>query len=377
MSMANREESDLVTHDTFPGPGALRSDEGRTNIRPVEQMVDAAIDRIEREYAAAKGVKPGESLAVAPQEGMGIARRKSGRLRWRGLDVSEEFRSYAERVARGEDLPPFTGKILAEPDAVFPWGPGQSAPASPRPALRQQLGLWGGALLLLGGVAWSIFGALHTLDNDPLRHGESPLGTAMLANRASTDSIDPSKALEGVSRTAAPRDEVVAGSDSLGTTAPSAALASSDKAEQARRALPLADKPAGALQAPKANAALAPVIKPNLAPAVVPNSASHGAVALSPPGVPANAVAHEQRSALEIPHLAIPSAAIPSAAVPSAAVPSAAVPSTAAAPAPSAGIGGNVNASNSPGALAQSDPKKEPTREASGMGALLVETPSF
>jgi hypothetical protein len=191
MSMANREESsDAASHDTFPGPGPLRSDEGRTSIRPVEQMVDAAIDRIEREYAATHGVNVGEALAVATPDNLSLTRRSSnGRLRWKGLDVSDDFRRYAERVARGEDLPPFAGKILAEPDAVFPWEPGQRA-ATPRQPLRHQFGVWGGAIALLGGVAWLIFGALHSLDNDPLHRGESPLGTAVFSNRPS-DTPDP------------------------------------------------------------------------------------------------------------------------------------------------------------------------------------------
>jgi hypothetical protein len=36
-------------------------------------------------------------------------------LRWRGRKVSDELMRYAERTARGEELAPFTGPILAEP----------------------------------------------------------------------------------------------------------------------------------------------------------------------------------------------------------------------------------------------------------------------
>lgn len=48
------------------------------------------------------------------------------RLKWRGVDASAELREYAARIAAGEDLPPFSGPILA--NEVFP----ASAPAAPR-----------------------------------------------------------------------------------------------------------------------------------------------------------------------------------------------------------------------------------------------------
>jgi len=48
------------------------------------------------------------------------------RLKWRGIDASAELREYAARIASGEDLPPFSGPILA--NEVFP----ASVPAAPR-----------------------------------------------------------------------------------------------------------------------------------------------------------------------------------------------------------------------------------------------------
>lgn len=42
------------------------------------------------------------------------------RLVWKnGMDVSDEFREYAECIARGEDLPPFRGNFLADPSALI------------------------------------------------------------------------------------------------------------------------------------------------------------------------------------------------------------------------------------------------------------------
>src|SRR5262245_10710952 len=103
MSMANREMSDAAEHETFPGPGPLRADEGNRGIHPVEQMVDAAIDRIAREQEAARdeGARAASvqhALALASTEGAstslaaaaaaaaasastGSARRANARLR--------------------------------------------------------------------------------------------------------------------------------------------------------------------------------------------------------------------------------------------------------------------------------------------------------
>lgn len=41
-------------------------------------------------------------------------------LRWKSWEVSESFREYAERAARGEKLPPFEGSILAPPPKALP-----------------------------------------------------------------------------------------------------------------------------------------------------------------------------------------------------------------------------------------------------------------
>ena len=42
-------------------------------------------------------------------------------LRWRGMPVSEELQVYALRVARGEDLAPYRGPILADVNHELPW----------------------------------------------------------------------------------------------------------------------------------------------------------------------------------------------------------------------------------------------------------------
>ena len=120
-------------------------------------MVDAAIDRIAREYEAARDATPQQ--AIVPRATEALARpvdiKRPGRLRWKGLDVSDEFKRYAERVAQGEELPPFEGRILAAPNSKFPWEPEALRSASKR-ASRHQVMLWGSAAVVGGLLAWTL-----------------------------------------------------------------------------------------------------------------------------------------------------------------------------------------------------------------------------
>ena len=150
--MANRTKSDPTPqHETMPGPGPGKlGEDGASGVHPVEQMVDAAIDRLAREHQASRDSQQRHGLVLRNHDTHG-----SGRLRWKGLDVSDEFRRYAERVAQGEDLPPYEGRILAEPHAKFPWEPSERKRASRR-AVRLQLGLWGGAAVVVALLGWSL-----------------------------------------------------------------------------------------------------------------------------------------------------------------------------------------------------------------------------
>jgi hypothetical protein len=153
LNMANRSDSEVHQHETLPGPGpgAKALPPG---VRPVEQMVDAAIERIAREHGLSR-IDTFDSSIATPMSHSDRERRT--RLNWKGLDVSDEFRAYAERVARGEDLPPFEGRVLAEPNPAFPWGPGApAASASKRESRTGRAALWTSAVAVLGLLGWSV-----------------------------------------------------------------------------------------------------------------------------------------------------------------------------------------------------------------------------
>jgi len=357
MSMTNREESEAAEHETYPGPGPLRADESKRGIHPVEQMVDAAIDRIarEREASRAGDGDPGHALALAPKEGAPSAlvttKRGSGKLRWKGLEVSDEFRSYAERVARGEDLPPYKGRILAEPDAAFPWEPAARKRAK-RQARRLQTALWGAGAALVGLASWSLVVQLGGEADAWQRAGESALATAVLSNQPNTE------------RTAS--EEVAPELPAAPATSP---LQVSDGAE-----------PASA--APAGSTALVALTAP--AHPTTPSASTSGAGVRSPQPAsePAKPVATRDSVGVFVTTRAqsneVPStAASPVTNAASAAAVSPASPSAAARSPADNSLGASSTAVAPSAAIAQADPKKEPSAEPSANGALLVETPSF
>ena len=71
-------------------------------------------------------------------------------LSWRGLPLSDEFQQYALRVARGENLAPYRGPVLADGSQQLPWNESDAR------ALRRKTRRGGGILLAVAaclGVA--------------------------------------------------------------------------------------------------------------------------------------------------------------------------------------------------------------------------------
>jgi hypothetical protein len=328
MSMANRNDPDVRQHETLPGPGPGRSLNLPVGARPVEQMVDAAIERIEREHYLSH-FAGAHALAVHGHE------QQPTRLRWKGLDVSDEFRSYAERVARGEDLPPFAGRVLAEPSAEFPWGSLARSDLPARPSRGGQRALWASATVVLGLLAWSV----------ALKLG----------------AIEPPSAFFDVAAPAAD-DPATLGSLAAPVTPPAHELARS-----------------GSLLvggAPVTEVASAPSHAPEPAPQVVAAPSPPAA----PPSVPVSVAPSPPEPASVPPLAAAPAPTLAPAPTP-APVP-APVPKPAEASrlslAPNMDFGiDELPLSSQVGSPTTTAARKEPGKESSAKGSLLVDTPSF
>jgi hypothetical protein len=397
MSMADRKESDAPQHETFPGPGPSRIDDGN-GAHPVEQMVDAAIDRIAREYRDSGGSLPDKSLAVRTSRST-----RTGRLRWKGLDVSDEFRQYAERVARGEDLPPYAGRVLAEPNAIFPWEPAARRKASRR-ARAARIGLFSSAALVVGLLGWTFAVKFHGSD------AESPLAAAQRAadeagsvsNGTVSQSVNalepdapalPDAVSDGESAAAPPSAEL-AGSEP--SEPPSAELAGSGAAgsatatEVAKVAAPPTESSSERMSAPPVTAA-APVAPPATSQSRIDDDPA-GRAQSSPPAQTAPPGALREAIGAIFAARATPDAFSEQGNAPPTQTPAepGATPAPGA-PGPSAPVAGRaatppasapVRPSAAPAAPANDAAKagtarKETGSQSSAKGSLLVETPSF
>lgn len=89
---------------------------------PTQNFAVVAAKSDEQEHTPTEDLRGRAStaLTVAPPSGSGLM-RPPARLRWKGIEVSDEFQEYAARVARGEDVEPYRGAVLSRPCAEFPW----------------------------------------------------------------------------------------------------------------------------------------------------------------------------------------------------------------------------------------------------------------
>lgn len=398
--MANRNDSDARQHETLPGPGPGPSASGGGNARPVEQMVDAAIERIARERSAAdraagdRAGSKGTERGVARNAPIELARRSSGeaslarrdsqvpgrvptRLRWKGHEVSEEFRQYAERVARGEELPPFEGRVLAEPHPAFPWGEATVEEPEPRKRGSHPL-LWGAAVLVLGGLGWSVALKLEGAG------AQDPLETTFAATPlAATPLVEPEPGLTPPDVVETPA--VVASEPTTPepdpALAPAASTAPAAPVAELPRPVPAPTPEArGASPAPAPAAAARPSVAVDLArpgalqeaigaalagrgaAAPAPAAAGTAAAAPSPAGKPVRDDEFGIMASVNTAPVTAPPAAAPPAAPPAAA---------------GAKSNGNVGDVARAGQPSGSGVRKEPGSESSAKGSLLVETPSF
>lgn len=122
----------------------------------LERALDEATERYSNALGQQRALRRAEArgAALAERSGHGALSLMPGRLRWRGLEVSEEFQRYAERVARGEELSPYRGQVLARYCAAFPWVLPDAPPPAPEPAPAPPRSLVTAALLAAG--AWVV-----------------------------------------------------------------------------------------------------------------------------------------------------------------------------------------------------------------------------
>ena len=358
VSMAKREDSDAAQHETFPGTGPRKGPQADSGIHAVEQMVDAAIDQLARQYrergvahstvehesqrvargseAAQRAIAREQASSAIVPEGAGSQER---RLRWRGLDVSDEFHQYAQRIARGEKLPPYAGQVLAQPDPRFPWQPG----ARSRPSRRSRVVLYtlcASSVFVAFGIVWAA--ALR------IENRVRPLPSEIVSQvKVSPKEVvaPPAADLPRAEAAAAPIPEAVGSPvEPVAFTAPNS-VGMTARAPQAQpRIFPPRPTPNATPVPPKApspeqgdlRAALGELLRPN-----VPE-ADPTATASEPPGAP---VANAPSGAASVapPRLA---------------------PAPPAPPAPAAEHAGVAA-------------RKGPGSESSAKGSLLVETPSF
>lgn len=217
----------------------------------------------------ARTTRPGtgddQSEAPPTQRGVGITLHdKSLRpsvLRWKSWEVSDSFREYAERAARGERLPRFEGSILADPSRMLPMpSPDQSETArrraygikSPRPSwmhpdsLVWNPWLWAASAMVFALGLFS-FTLWYTTPREEIVWETNALTPAPIVPRLSTRT-EPS-----------PHPSVVPSDDV--TEASAAEVTSSARVIE----------PAAALAAPTARVAATPPVAPRAAikPAVI------------------------------------------------------------------------------------------------------------
>jgi hypothetical protein len=362
-------------------------------------MVDAAIERLAHERDAQEGeagkqrtrehaASYDEHALVVPNDSNARERRLSTRLRWKGLDVSDEFRNYAERVARGEDLPPFEGPVLAEPNPAFPFGPApverESAPERTAGSGRtSRIALWTSAAVVLGLIGWSL---AQKVDADESRAGLNAVPSASPSTDIATSTAtSPHDVVETPAPQAKPPEVQAAVVDPDPVMTEGAPLTAAPSDPNQAVDAPLQAAVAGASTAEGAAISSAPVDA--VVPAAAPSAAAAAPATIAAPGASLeHAVsAAPQPAGPGAPHAATAAARAKGVAEEDFGIlpagdgaPVSTPASTALLAAKSvASVNGNVGDLARSGQVPTGAARKEPGSESSAKGSLLVETPSF
>ncbi|HTV23048.1 MAG TPA: hypothetical protein VMG12_30375 [Polyangiaceae bacterium] len=340
-------------------------------------MMDAAIERLAREQDGSFELarRHAADAHLARRDFEHTPPREPTRLRWKGLDVSEEFRQYAERVARGEQLPPFEGRVLAEPNAAFPWGDGAQPEELPKKRSSHPM-MWGAAIVVLGLLGWSVVLKLQTDErNAALDTSIAPLSS--LPSPPAPSELEPAATPHDVVETPTASTEVLAvdpasasATPDVATGEPTPAVASpAPTPEPPADVAPVAATASPTTSAPASSAAAAAGVAVNLArPGALQQAVGAALAARSAPAASAAPATNAAPKALADDDFGImtPSAPVAS--------PAPSAPSPAPAGAKSSGSVGDLSRAGQPSAPGV---RKEPGSESSAKGSLLVESPSF
>jgi hypothetical protein len=254
---------------------------------PMTEEHSEIVLREPRSTRPGTGDDPNE--APPTQRGVGLTvHDKSLRpsvLRWKSWEVSDAFRRYAERAARGEKLPRFEGSILADPSRMLPMpSPDQSETSrrraygikSPRPSLMDPNSLlWNPWLWAASATVFALglfsFTLWYTAPRDEVVWETNALTPApraplVIARPLPEPSIDPRElaaAEEPLDTSAATRaiEPATPPSPPPPRVTPPAATAQRAPAPPAIAAPPLAATAASVVKAEPSSTAVAPLAK--------------------------------------------------------------------------------------------------------------------
>lgn len=290
MTSRSRKSKSRNSHRPSSAPGSSQPHaadvvapaQDHANDTPMTEEHSEIVLREPRTTRPGTGDDPNE--APPTQRGVGLTvHDKSLRpsvLRWKSWQVSDSFREYAERAARGERLPRFEGSILADPSRMLPMpSPDQSETSrrraygikKPRPSLMNPNSLlWNPWLWAASATVFAVglfsFTLWYTTPQDEIVWEANALTPALTAPRViAQPTPKPSVDANELATDAPSATSLVARAPEPIAPTPTPTARPSSPVPAAPRVAP----PRPAIAAPPLAAAAAPVLKAEPAPSAV------------------------------------------------------------------------------------------------------------
>ncbi|HEU4577208.1 MAG TPA: hypothetical protein VFS67_03065 [Polyangiaceae bacterium] len=237
----------------------------KPHVPSLEQLTEARLARMKDENFLWETPPPAAHQMVLAQPAAEASALVP--LQWRGLPLSEEFQQYALRVARGENLAPYRGPVLADGSEQLPWNERDAR------ALRRKTRRGGGILLALAACLGMAAFVLPNLNQpEPYRVAEvqsfelqpkppalTPTEQALAAAAAALEPAAPPAAVEPLPALRLPPKPAAARAPApVANPAPSAPLASA--AASAPRRAPVSTVATAPVTPPAASAATAAAV---------------------------------------------------------------------------------------------------------------------